>query len=653
MNDGFLGRVDRGRALVVLVGLGLVGGLTFLLAAGVTPLYEIGDPLRLVALTFPVVGIVLGAVALYALLRTAESSTRTASASDDGGTDDTPSADAVGEEFAELLERAERHRHSGETTEGAGQIHEMLVDAVQRRVQAREGLDEVGAAETVEAGAWTDDPVAAGFLSSRRRLPVLDRLRGAVDPGRAYRRRLDRTLDAIDRLSRDETGDGAESDDEPDRSGDHAETLFVGELSGGDTESDPGTWGVWLAVLLAGVGIAAGQPLLVVGATLGLLFVAAGALASPPRGTVRITRRVSATSGDPGDSVTVTTAVENVGAEPIVELCVVDDPPLPVRSGSPEGCLSLGPEERESLTYELALRRGEFAFGSVSLRASDLTGLVTDRREVGPADGQTLRCEPAVEQIPLHDTADDYAGTVPADEGGSGIEFYSVREYETGDPVSSIDWRQYAHTRDLATVEFRAERSTRTVCVVDCRDTERAVPTETRLPARDISVAAAGRTVDALLDTGHPTGVVTVEDVSLRQVRPGTGAETRAAVGSLLEAGRNGHEPETRHVRSVTGQPTNTLPGALPGTAQVLLFSSMVDEMPMNLVARLRSHGFAVTVVSPDVTAGVAETAVRLSGLQRDRQLQQVRASGAHVVDWDVGRPLAGVLNEALGVHRA
>jgi uncharacterized repeat protein (TIGR01451 family) len=655
LSGAVLSRLRSERTLAALTVLGLLGAVASLVVAGVAPLGGVDSLLYLVALAFPLVGLALGIAALAVAL-----------ASDDdrgaspplGGVPESGEQQAsapIGERFSRLLGQAERRRYRGETTAQSEQLHETLVETAVRRLRAREGLETAGAEQAVRDGSWTADQVAAGFLSPERRLPLPERLRGAVDPGRAYRRRLDRTLDAIDAIGETETGSQADPDS-AETATDEAlsATVFEGELPAGSRNRRTGTWGVVVTLVLLGAGIGFARPILVVGATLGLWYTAASIVASPPGGSVELTRRLSTASGDPGDTVSVEMTVRNTGDVPLVDLSVADEVPegLPVRSGSPRAGVSLAPGESEQVSYELELRRGEFGFGPVALRRADLTGRATDRVTVGAESEQELRCVPAAERVPLGDATNDYAGGVPTDEGGSGIEFYAVREYESGDPVSAIDWRRYAHRRDLATVEFRAERATRVVCLVDCRESQQATTEQRRLPARDISLAAARRTAGALLETGHPTGVTTIEERTLRRVDPGTGSETRAAVDGLLDAQRTDREPQTGHIRS-TGRATAEVPGTLPGEAQVFLFSSVVDDLPLELSTRLRSRGFTVTIISPDVTGDAEDRAVRLAGLERERRLVQARASGADVLDWGPDQPLARVLEEAIqGVTR-
>src|SRR5258706_15919748 len=52
-----------------------------------------------------------------------------------------------------------------------------------------------------------------------------------------------------------------------------------------------------------------------------------------------------------------------------------------------------------------------------------------------------------------------YAGTIPARVGGSGTEFFGVREYHPGDPPRAINWRASAHQEDILYAnEFQQER---------------------------------------------------------------------------------------------------------------------------------------------------------------------------------------------------
>ena len=77
-------------------------------------------------------------------------------------------------------------------------LRQLLRSGALRAIQTSRGFNESRARRAVEDGTWTDDPVAAAFLASEPQYPLRERLAGALDPGWAYRRRLRRTLDAIE-----------------------------------------------------------------------------------------------------------------------------------------------------------------------------------------------------------------------------------------------------------------------------------------------------------------------------------------------------------------------------------------------------------------------------------------------------------------------
>ncbi|MDF9745699.1 DUF58 domain-containing protein [Natrinema salsiterrestre] len=425
---------------------------------------------------------------------------------------------------------------------------------------------------------------------------------------------------------------------------------------------DGGEWAVAATLSLAGLGIAVGSQLLVAAATLPLWYVAAAVLGTEPEAMVRVQRRLSVSdgstdgtaaegpiSGAPGDTVTVRTIVRNTGSETLLDLRVVDGVPdaLPVVSGSPRACETLEPLEETTLEYEVELRRGEHAFDDATVRARDLTGTVAETWAASVAGDGAIDCSRVVETVPLGDGTNDYAGDVPTDEGGTGLEFHSVREYEPGDPVGAIDWRRYANTRELATVEYRAERSTRIVCVVDARSSQFRAATSTNVPAVVRSAHAAERTFETLVGAGHPTGAIAIHDNDLTTVPPGTDPATRREVTGLVDELR---EPaNTIHLSySRTETDVAALAGRLPGEAQVYLFSSFIDDEPIELVEGLRARGYAVRVVSPDVTAA-DDVATRLAALERGTRLARARAAGARVLDWDRDESLGVRLRNATG----
>lgn len=104
----------------------------------------------------------------------------------------------VGSNYERRLRAAASDWYRCEERYSVRDIRERLEANAVSAVQLSEGLDEPAAIRAVEDGTWTDDPVAAAFLAPDRTQPLYERLRGALDPGRAYQRRVERTLRAIE-----------------------------------------------------------------------------------------------------------------------------------------------------------------------------------------------------------------------------------------------------------------------------------------------------------------------------------------------------------------------------------------------------------------------------------------------------------------------
>ncbi|MFC5366545.1 DUF7269 family protein [Salinirubrum litoreum] len=76
-----------------------------------------------------------------------------------------------------------------------------LYDAAVETLVTQTGVSEETAEERVDDGSWTDDPVAARFLSRNApEVPLGTRIRGLLSRGSAFSRGAQHTVDALVRL---------------------------------------------------------------------------------------------------------------------------------------------------------------------------------------------------------------------------------------------------------------------------------------------------------------------------------------------------------------------------------------------------------------------------------------------------------------------
>ncbi|WP_026190169.1 DUF58 domain-containing protein [Halomicrobium katesii] len=425
-------------------------------------------------------------------------------------------------------------------------------------------------------------------------------------------------------------------------------------------------WGVPLAgtVTLLSVGLLAAEPALFAGAAIPLASVLVGSLSRVPSGaTLDADRTVAAAAPTPGDPVDVTLTVENTGRRTLTDVRIVDGVPaeLTVVSGSPRACRSLRPGESTTVEYAVRSKRGTYAFEDPVVRIRPLAATEIATATVAATGDTALTCANVVAEAPLADATLPRAGTLPTDSGGSGLEFHATRDYQSGDPVSRIDWRRLAKTGELTTVEYREEQAVRTVLVVDARPPTRVTPEAGYPTGAELSAYAAERLLDALSRSSVVASVTAVgladEDLvgglgpdglawtdpdggveSPQASRLFDGVQSAAARDSVAPDGGATHE-EGEPASERTTPDVETLLARLPPTAQVVVFSPLLDDWPTELITSLRARSYPTTVVSPDVTRGegAAETVV---ALERRLRLQSVELTGATLIDWDLDEPI-------------
>jgi len=441
------------------------------------------------------------------------------------------------------------------------------------------------------------------------------------------------------------------------------------------------TGGLLAALVLAAAGVLSGRSTLFVAGVIPLAFVLYGAVSAPRSdGAVEVTRELSTDSPLPGDRVAVELTVENASDGALPDVRVADGVPddLRVVGGTPEAALALPEDGSATVEYAVVADRGQFPFDAPTVRVRGASA--TNARTLdAPAEGdRQLDCRVSVADVPLRRQTTAHSGMLPTDSGGPGIEFHSTREYQRGDPANRINWRRYAKTGELSTVNYRERRAAAVVLAVDAREVARATAHSGTPSGASLSTYAAARAVEPLETAGHRVGLAVfgVDDpvtggADPAWVPPGTGDAHHARIATVLDAaaeGRRGDgtsEAVAASEREAVDAPEAAADGGgldgagrvgrlaervSPGT-QVVVCSPALDDLPVALTRRLAADGHRVTAVSPDVTA--TDTPGRtLAATERALALADLRATGARVVDWSPDEPLASAVSRATATVR-
>jgi uncharacterized repeat protein (TIGR01451 family) len=396
------------------------------------------------------------------------------------------------------------------------------------------------------------------------------------------------------------------------------------------------------ALALVGIGLITAEPFVVAATTVPLSYVAYGALSAVPSDTdLEATRSVLDPNPIPGEPTTIELTVTNTSKRALSDVRVIDGVPeaLTVVDGTARCCVSLQPDETATLTYDVLAKRGTHTFDSPVVRVRTLSA--SDAVSVTlPVSGDTdLSCSAAVESVPRPESTVLRAGTLPTDSGGSGLEFHATRRYRHGDPVSRINWRQYAKTDELTTIDYREEQAARTVLVVDARLPARVIPEPGYPSGAELGAYGAKRLFHSLARTGAVPAVGVVGASEADRLGPDgllwadtTGDHARSRIDQLF-ATLDELPHDTGDTDSDDG--IQSVLARLPPAAQVVVFSPLTDDWAVSLIEALTVRGYATTLVSPDLferdTPGT-----EIADLERQTRIREIELDGGTVVDWNI-----------------
>lgn len=405
----------------------------------------------------------------------------------------------------------------------------------------------------------------------------------------------------------------------------------------------------FLACLLVITGLATLHAPLLVLAVPVCLYLLMGILFSPGDIQIEAERSLSTERVLVGKKVLVTLKVTNRGSRTLEELLLEDlvPPGLEMVEGSCRRLVRLPASGSVTWTYALRGRRGSYSLGWLRATVREPLGLVTVQQTIHTA-GQLLIVPPVLRlrRVAIRPRRTRvYSGTIPARQGGPGVEFFAVREYESGDPPRWINWHLTArHPASVYANQFEQERVADVGLILDGRRIANKFGERTIF---EHSVLAAASLADAFLNAGNRVGLFFYGH-QIIWTMPGYG---KIQVERILHD-LSRLEPGNSQIFSDLYVPRNLF----PSHSQLVLISPLAAEDDRALVA-LRSSGYHLLVISPDPVSFELEglpksdttaLAGRIVRLQRNLLLHRLRATGIQVVEWDVTRPFEQVAREFL-----
>lgn len=380
--------------------------------------------------------------------------------------------------------------------------------------------------------------------------------------------------------------------------------------------------GLWVAARFMG-----SSDLHMVAVGLAVLPVLSTVLVRWGRVRIDVTRHLSAVRVFPGTRVTVTLTVENTGRTTIPFMLVQDA--LPATLGRPARLVVAGvpPRNEATVSYSFVCReRGRFRIGPLTTFVTDPFGL--SRLRVPTSERNELIVYPRIDDLE--------AGRLAARGAGSGesaarqlyrsaAEFYTMREYVTGDDLRRIHWPSVAHTGSLM---IRQDESTRRSWATLFLDNRTSTLGASGSPAFERAVSSAASVGRLLIRAGFSLTLVRadapatpVTETALLEILAGVGAARGGAIADLLMKLR-ATAPAESTLAVVAGVPS---PGELASISRtgttfgrrIAILVHPLDASTLQPIARsefdarataatatLRRSGWDVYVLNPHETLG-------------------------------------------------
>jgi uncharacterized protein (DUF58 family) len=308
----------------------------------------------------------------------------------------------------------------------------------------------------------------------------------------------------------------------------------------------------------------------------------------------------------------------------------------------------LDAQEIIELEYTIAAHRGTYTHYDVDTYARDFLGAfelparyrTTPRLVIHPRFPKLSRIHIRPPQTR------GFAGPIAARQGGAGIDFWSVREYQSGDPQRQINWRLSSQAHNaLFTNVFEQERVADVGLIVDARQRANVVTEAGSL--FEYAVRAAAACAENFLSDGNRVSLL-VYGSEVTRVFPGYG---RVQQNRILTALSRANPGVNFALESLAYLPTRMF----PAKSQLVIISPLLPE-DSDVILQMRARGYGVLVISPDpisfeaaVYGDFSSTAYRVAYAERELMLRQIRRSAVPIVNWRVDQPLEVAVQEILG----
>jgi len=369
-----------------------------------------------------------------------------------------------------------------------------------------------------------------------------------------------------------------------------------------------------------------------------LIYLAAGIITTPEDIKVQVDRTLSKNVLHQDEQVIVSHQVTNHGAaleEVRLETEIAERMKIVEEDQGDYFPLPAGSQHRFNFT--LSALRGKYVLPDPVLIINGPSGLFETKFQIRANTTLTIMPEVArLGPMPIRPPQTrGFAGPIPSRMGGTGIDFFDVREFTPGDPFQRINWRLTARRdNEIYINQHEVERIADVGIMIDARH-------NSNLPGEndslfEFSTQAAASLAATLLNAGNRVGLL-VFGYGLQRVIPGYGRRQLNRILRALARAETGQSYSLNHLASIPAR-------LFSPHSQLIVITPLIDIDP-GIFVSMKINGYDVIEVSPNpipyeekclASGPHLATSARLAGVERKLTLHRLMRAGIPVMDWNV-----------------
>jgi uncharacterized protein (DUF58 family) len=386
-----------------------------------------------------------------------------------------------------------------------------------------------------------------------------------------------------------------------------------------------------------------------------MAYLGAGILQSPAVEKMRLSARrtTEKKKSNDGTFVEMSLCIQNQSVETLcVSISETIQAGMKIREGELSRLAALRAGESTELKYSFSATRGNFSWDSIRAVVGDPFNLVRTEMQL-PAIA-TVQIRPQIKKIKTipfrpHDTLHS-PGSIPARLGGSGTDFFGIREYHPGDSLRWLDWRLTArHPRKFFTKEFEQEEIAEIGLILDARRR-----TNFEIGERSLfksSIEATASLAEMFLHQGHRVSLLVFGETIISAF-PGYGKQQLHRILDRLSKVTIGKE--YRSSVDLDFVPLRIF----PNHALIVVISPLTSN-DRSFFLRLCASGYQALLISPDPVSFAIPTtapdpdndnslAIRATRIERSIRLNNISQLHIPVIDWQVNNSLFPLVRNVL-----